>query len=73
VLKRGLPVRVRARVAGRISVQLRRGGRVIQIKRTSSTRSVTLRFKRRKFRRGNYTVRIRSPRGETLQRLVRAR
>ncbi len=68
---RGLAVSLRLRSAGRHSVQLRRGGRIARLVRTSRSRTLRLRWGRAG--RGRYTVRIVSPRGETRERQVRVR
>lgn len=68
---RGLGVRVRVRTGGRHSVQLRRRGKIVRVVRL--TRSGTARLRLRSPRRGLYSVRILSPRGETQERTLRVR
>lgn len=70
---RGVAVRLRPRTRGTHSVELRRGGRVIAVRRTRSRGSVLLRLRVREPRSGTYTLRLVSPRGETLTRRLRIR
>ncbi len=70
---RGVAVRMRTRTPGTHSVQLRRGGRIVAVRRTRSRRTVRLRLRSRSARRGTYTLRFVSPRGQTLTRRVRIR
>jgi hypothetical protein len=67
----GLGVRLRLRYPGGHSVQLRRGGRIVLVRRT--TKSALVRLRLRSVRRGAYTVRVVSPRGVSLVRTVAVR
>jgi len=71
ISSRGIAVRVRVRTGGRHSVQLRRRGKLVRVVRL--TRSGTARLRLRSARRGLYSVRILSPRGETQERRLRVR
>ena len=67
--ERGLGVRLRLRSPGSHSVQLRRGGRTVIVRRTTKSRLVRMRL--RSARRGTYTIRIVSPRGVPVLKTVR--
>ena len=76
VLARGrLRVRVRARLGGRISVQLNRGTRQVARARRSvgTSRAVTLLLRVQQPRRGRYRLIVRAPRAATVRRLITVR
>ncbi len=71
--RRGLAVRVRPKAAGPVSVELRRGNRLIGRKSAKlSVGGATLRI-RAAGRRGRVTCVVRTPRGSTVRRAVRIR
>lgn len=72
IKRRGLGVRVSVRSAGMHTLHLRRGNRIIRIARFNGS-AKTVRLRSRLARRGTYTVRVLTPRGETQVRTVRVR
>ncbi len=68
---RGLGVRLRLHYPGRHSVQLRRGSRLLRVRRT--TRSALVRMRLHSVRAGTYTIRVLSPRGAPVIKTVRVR
>ncbi|MBA2461196.1 MAG: hypothetical protein H0V45_05450, partial [Actinobacteria bacterium] len=74
--RRGIKVRVRPQVGGRVKLVLRtRGGRSLRrpIRRLRAGRTATLRLRRIRLRRGRYTVVVVAPRGERVERSLRVR
>lgn len=71
--RRGLTVRVRPRVGGRLSAGLtsRRGRRLARVsRRARAGRALTLTLRPRRLSRGRYTLAVRAPRAETVRRAL---
>ncbi|MDQ3648276.1 MAG: hypothetical protein M3433_06800 [Actinomycetota bacterium] len=76
VRRRGVRVRVRPKVSGRVRVVLRsRRGRSLRrsTRRLRVRRTATVRLRRARLRRGRYTVVVLAPRGERVERSLRVR
>jgi len=74
--RRGIRVRVRPQVGGRVKLVLRtRGGRSLRrsIRRLGAGRTVTLRLRRIRLRPGRYSVVVVAPRGERVERSLRVK
>ncbi len=74
--RRGIRVRVRPRVSGRVRLVLRtRGGRTLRrsTRRLRAGRTSSLRLRRTRMRRGRYSVLVLAPRGERVERSVRVK
>ena len=74
--RRGIRVRVRPQVGGRVKLVLRtRGGRSLRrsIRRLRAGRTATLRLRRIRLRRGRYSVVVVAPRGERVERSLRVK
>lgn len=68
-----LRVKVRAKLPGRVRVELYRKGRRVASKRLAAGRPAYLKLRYRHARRGAYVVTVRAPRGEAVRRVVRFR